>query len=113
MVEVEPNTNKPQRRRHGARVRSPPMPPPRWGEGVAPPPTPQYTPHVSPEASEESRPRSRRRHLRHIHTVGRNAELITKLPIGVKLVDFFLEIESFLFLTESERLWKNLQKPKV
>ena len=28
--------------------------PPRWGEGVAPPPTPQYnnTPHVSPESSE-------------------------------------------------------------
>lgn len=39
------------RRRH--RVISPPVLPPRWGEGVAPPPTPQFiSPHISPEASE-------------------------------------------------------------
>ena len=52
MVEIEPKKVK---RKHPSRRRmlSPPGLPPRWGEGVAPPPTPHYTPHVSPEASTE------------------------------------------------------------
>ena len=42
-----------QHNRHH-RMLEPSSLPPRWGEGVAPPPTPQYnnTPHVSPESSE-------------------------------------------------------------
>jgi hypothetical protein len=49
MVEIEPKKVKRSRRR----MLSPPTLPPRWGEGVAPPPTPHFTPHVSPEASTE------------------------------------------------------------
>ena len=65
MVEIEPKKAKGVRRRQPRRPPlSPPGLPPRWGEGVAPPPTPQFqTPHVSPEAtsvSEDSRPRHQR-----------------------------------------------------
>ena len=66
MVEIEPKKAKSVRRRQPRRPPlSPPGLPPRWGEGVAPPPTPQFqTPHVSPEAtsvSEDSRPRRHHR----------------------------------------------------
>ena len=42
--------------------------PPRWGEGVAPPPTPQYnnTPQVSPESSEMIAGATRYHHRRRI-----------------------------------------------
>lgn len=53
MVEIEPKKVK-RKNPHRRRMLSPPELPPRWGEGVAPPPTPQFTPHVSPEASSES-----------------------------------------------------------
>lgn len=34
------------------RIRSPVMPPPSWGQAVAPPPTPHYTPHTSPRSGD-------------------------------------------------------------
>lgn len=55
------------RMRSRRRVISPPVLPPRWGEGVAPPPTPQFiSPHISPETSDyyHQRPSRRSRPLR-------------------------------------------------
>ena len=63
MVEIEPKKVKRKHSSNRRRMLSPPTLPPRWGEGVAPPPTPQFvTPHVSPEASVDHahRPRPRR-----------------------------------------------------
>ena len=87
MVEIEPK--KAVKRRH-RRHHSPPVLPPRWGEGVAPPPTPQYaTPHVSPEASEGSsqRPHRRRYLQRHSSSTvhkSQNAKLVGMIPKRAK-----------------------------
>ena len=68
MVEIEPKFHSSSKRKHviktthrRRRMLDPSSLPPRWGEGVAPPPTPQFsnTPQVSPESSETTRYRSR------------------------------------------------------
>ena len=102
MVEIEPK--KAVKRRHQRRHHSPPVLPPRWGEGVAPPPTPQYaTPHVSPEASEGSSQRPhRRRYLQRHHssTVHKSrATWVIQIPKRAKhqrpqaIIDLYLEAE--------------------
>ncbi len=59
------------------RVLSPPILPPRWGQDVAPPPTPI---HVSPEASSEGRPSGHHRHPHH-HRRHRRHHQHRQLPV--------------------------------
>ena len=113
MVEIEPK--KARKRRHPRRPHlSPPGLPPRWGEGVAPPPTPQYpTPHVSPEAtSVEDSQRPRRaagRYLQRHHSstvnnsFGSKEAKLVMIPKRAKqnllaIIDLFLRFLSWPFL---------------
>ena len=119
MVEIEPK--KARKRRHPRRPHlSPPGLPPRWGEGVAPPPTPQYpTPHVSPEAtSVEDSQRPRRaagRYLQRHHSstvnnsFGSKEAKLVMIPKRAKqnllaIIDLFLRFLSWPFLRRRPRL---------
>ena len=76
-------------RRQRGKMLEPSSLPPRWGEGVAPPPTPQYnntplvSPQVSPEASERDMSRYHRRQVR-----ASTSTVVKLVKFVMKLCDF-------------------------